>query len=402
MADVPTTRIPRTARWLAIPLVVLAAGLGLTACAPAKPVVMVYGDSLVWQSKTAIAFLMGPTYDTRVISTGGSALCDYQDAIANDARDLRPAMVVLAFSGNAITPCMQPPDGRSNDDVWIAEKYRADVTRTIDAVAGLGVPTLIVGSPPKLVVDDAGAGTPATPAVDALALSTASITLPAVWAEGQRPDGYRTAESAVNDPYREVVAAARARGVDTGFVDGGAMLRSTDGGWTKVLPCLPIETASADCVDGLIHVRAPDLGHFCPVVSEDTVGDMPNCPVWSSGGVRYALTIAGNAIFRLAGTVGALDRVTTTPGSGQLSVSGWAIDPGAGTGAIDVHVYVDQAGVALTADQSRPDLSAAYPLAGPDHGFSATIATSTGTHTVCAYAITGPNPVIGCKVVTVT
>ena len=90
--------------------------------------------------------------------------------------------------------------------------------------------------------------------------------------------------------------------------------------------------------------------------------------------------------------------------SGTLTIAGWAIDPNV-TGPIQVHVYVDGAGKAYTADVSRPDVAAAYPGYGDRHGFVVQAAVSPGSHSVCVYAIDdagGSNPTLGCRTVTVT
>ena len=99
--------------------------------------------------------------------------------------------------------------------------------------------------------------------------------------------------------------------------------------------------------------------------------------------------------------VGALDQATLTGGS--IDVSGWALDPST-TSPIAVHVYVDGAAVALTANGSRPDVEAAFPGLGSAHGYSATIGAGPGTHQVCAYGIGVTTPVnsnLGCRTVVV-
>ncbi len=99
---------------------------------------------------------------------------------------------------------------------------------------------------------------------------------------------------------------------------------------------------------------------------------------------------------------GSLD--VASGGAGRVSVAGWAIDPDT-TGPIAVHVYVDAAGVALTASTARPDVGAAYPRYGANHGFSASVAAAPGRHTVCAYAINagpGGNSLLRCQAVTVS
>jgi hypothetical protein len=96
--------------------------------------------------------------------------------------------------------------------------------------------------------------------------------------------------------------------------------------------------------------------------------------------------------------IGSVDVVRA--GLGSLVVHGWAIDPDAST-PIDVHVYVD--GVLMTgarADRTRDDVGRAYPGYGAAHGFSATVAVTSGPHIVCAYGIDvddDENALIGCR-----
>jgi hypothetical protein len=87
----------------------------------------------------------------------------------------------------------------------------------------------------------------------------------------------------------------------------------------------------------------------------------------------------------------------------DITVSGWALDPDT-TAAIDVHVYVDSVSVGVKADSPRPDVGAAYPAYGPNHGFSKVMTTTSGSHQVCAYGInSGPGGAafLGCLTVVV-
>jgi hypothetical protein len=82
-------------------------------------------------------------------------------------------------------------------------------------------------------------------------------------------------------------------------------------------------------------------------------------------------------------------------GVGQVVVSGWARDPDT-DGPIAVHVYVDGASQAWSANLARPDVGA--------HGFTGTIAVGAGSHTVCVYAMDatgGLNSVLGCRSVNI-
>ena len=108
-------------------------------------------------------------------------------------------------------------------------------------------------------------------------------------------------------------------------------------------------------------------------------------PMGSPGGNLEQLSISGNT----------------------LSAAGWVYDPDNPTGAVPVHVLVD--GVTVVewpASVSRPDVGAAYPAAGPNHGFNGTLSLSQGKHSVCVVAInvgaSGANNWLGCRTVTAT
>jgi SpoIID/LytB domain protein len=91
-------------------------------------------------------------------------------------------------------------------------------------------------------------------------------------------------------------------------------------------------------------------------------------------------------------------------GSGEIGVSGWAIDRSR-TSADLVDVYVDGRWAATgTADKPRPDVGAAYPGYGPNHGFDFTVPAGPGSHQVCTFAIDdgGNHLGMGCRTATST
>lgn len=103
---------------------------------------------------------------------------------------------------------------------------------------------------------------------------------------------------------------------------------------------------------------------------------------------------------RNSSPIGAVDAYITTDSS--LTVAGWTLDPDTPT-ANEVHIYIDGAGVALTADQSRPDVAVAHGK-GDKHGFTHMRTLSPGEHSVCVYGIDssgGPNTLIDCRTITV-
>ena len=92
------------------------------------PVVILYGDSLAWESQDHFVAAVTLGTDAAAIgrSFGGTALCDYLDIMRDDALTLRPAAVVLEFSGNRFTTCMHHRDGEGMGDGDAFLKYLDD------------------------------------------------------------------------------------------------------------------------------------------------------------------------------------------------------------------------------------------------------------------------------------
>ncbi|MFA6576803.1 MAG: CHAP domain-containing protein, partial [Nocardioides sp.] len=121
---------------------------------------------------------------------------------------------------------------------------------------------------------------------------------------------------------------------------------------------------------------------------------------WPTGFIHIAdrPTTTGNPI-------GSFDGLTRAPGGAD--VRGWVLDPDT-SASTQAHLYggdgsVNAAnyGVALGADQSRPDVAAAYPGYGDAPGFAGRMGLPPGNHTVCLYGINvagpGANPRLDCK-----
>jgi hypothetical protein len=292
---------------LAALLVVVGVGLGLgvgvgvgrAGAESVRPVVLVFGDSLVWEAEQYLSSFLTVDHDVRVFAVGGTAICDYADDVVRRSAELHPRMVVLAFSGNSLTTCMLPPPGTPNDQRWIVTKYQRDLDGIVAPLGRMGVSVTLVGAPPRLErVGDA-------------------VERPTTWTIGAVPSNMVSVETNVNGVYESTAARARARGFDVGYVDGGRRLKSPSGGWTKVLPCSVIDPGSA-CVAGLVTVRAFDLVHFCPEVMVATEGVVQRCPVYSGGAVRYALAIDAYVRNRIETSADAVH-------GGSLSTD-WTID----------------------------------------------------------------------------
>ena len=74
---------------------------------PGPPRIALYGDSLASEAGPDFAYLAGAAGAPVLIRTfPGIAICDDLPAMASDARTWHPTVVVLAFSGDAFTPCM--------------------------------------------------------------------------------------------------------------------------------------------------------------------------------------------------------------------------------------------------------------------------------------------------------
>jgi len=136
--------------------------------------------------------------------------------------------------------------------------------------------------------------------------------------------------------------------------------------------------------------------------------------VGKSGSTTKSVSTSGSALaaamglphnwFTSAGNpFGQVDSVTTGPST--LTSAGWAIDPDSPAAPIMVQMYVDGRTNALAwAKLARPDVGAAFPTAGPSHGYTLTMPATPGAHTVCLYAInTGPgaSTQLSCRAVNV-
>nr|MDT0667123.1 hypothetical protein [Micromonospora sp. DSM 115978] len=94
--------------------------------------IVLWGDSLAWEAQDAfgqVAHTAGA--DVRVRAFGGTAICDWFDDIDVQLDDWAPTTSVLAFSGNAMSSCMQGRD--------VATAYRHDATTAATRLAAAGV-----------------------------------------------------------------------------------------------------------------------------------------------------------------------------------------------------------------------------------------------------------------------
>jgi hypothetical protein len=229
-----------------------------------NPVVVLYGDSLAWESRDAFALALADheSLEVETRTFGGTAICDWLGQMTEDASTLAPGIVVVEFSGNSFTPCMTDVNGVSLSGPELEERYEADATTVINTFVPLGTQVVFAGAP--------AAGS----------------------------DSAATKVGRLNAMYLQL--AQSNAGVH--YVDAGAAVLSQDS-YTVTLPCLSVEP----CVGGYDSnglavnvVRAPDGVHFCPVNGQAVQGLTDDCPVWSSGAFRYGTALAQPVIDSLA------------------------------------------------------------------------------------------------------
>ena len=127
--------------------------------------------------------------------------------------------------------------------------------------------------------------------------------------------------------------------------------------------------------------------------------------------VRGPLTVKGWDSFELdpdGDKNACVDPVGSVDLIGQVldgvSVGGWAFDPNT-TDPISVDIYDNDVGTRIAASGSRPDIGAAFPGAGNEHGFGTFIQGDLvgEKHKVCAVAINegpGSHNLLQCKTIT--
>jgi len=229
----------------------LAAALALPAAparaavvSPPRPTIIVYGDSLAWESQDFISFFLHlGKVDVVMRTFPGTALCDWSASMAHDART-HPMAVILAFTGVSLTPCMRDANGVDLTDQERIDKYRADSEAALSIFADTKV--WFAGYPISRSADVA-------------------------------PDG---------QALREMYKSLGTSHPNAHWVDAGVLDVTPDGHYTDTLPCLPFEPCQPTRIS---VVRAPDGAHFCPIPHND---GRYECSMWSSGAFRYGLMMA--------------------------------------------------------------------------------------------------------------
>ncbi len=199
------------------------------------------GDSLAQETAAMVAMLTPPLTSVRSYF-GGTAPCDWLD---DDMPANTTSVVVITFSGNSLTPCMSDGQGGFLSHQPLIDRYRADVATLIDMARQKGARVVLVGQPRRA---------PTT-------------------GQDDRADG-------INAAFEDFAATWNF----VTYVDAGASVETPDGQYTDYLPCTSFDQNCQP--DGQIKVRGDGV-HFCPIVGENP------CSIYSSGGLRFSLAIAG-------------------------------------------------------------------------------------------------------------
>lgn len=227
---------------------------------PAPPTILIYGDSLVHEADPYLRLLLrdhgGGT--PMIHASPGGAVCDVLPSMREDARKFRPVAVILAFSGNAITPCMRKDGVPYRGQEWLA-KYHRDLVEAI-SIFRAGSPTIWLG------------------------------TFPTSYLAQKRGSN----DQAAMNFLAGVLSASNRR---VRVADSGAALL-IKGEWTRTMHCLPKEPCEGGIdaqLNGVNIVRNYDTAHFCPTPL--SLGG--TCPVHSSGAMRYAVGLLRPALVAL-------------------------------------------------------------------------------------------------------
>ena len=195
--------------------------------------VALWGDSLAWEAQDDFSADVSAAGGTSVLlhTYGGTAPCDWLADIRKQSRRWHPTVAVLAFSGNAGSPCMKGRD--------LTTAYRSDVLAAVARLTRDGAHVVLVEAPPRL-----------GQAVDAQGLTSLDHLWLAI--AGDEPD--------------------------TTIVPAGRAVTDAAGQFVRTRACAAGEGVAGGPGDG----AQPDGVHFCPLEQPPVT----RCPVPSAGAAR--------------------------------------------------------------------------------------------------------------------
>jgi hypothetical protein len=253
-------------RKLAVALVLVAAVASLAAASasasPTPKTALVYGDSLTFESRYAIAnrIALRSGWTVATHAFGGTAVCDWIPWLATDLVTYHPSIVAVETVGNASRPCMLDADGNVlvQGSAAFYAKYQADMNTFAAAVTATGAKLVFIAGPPMLN---------------------------ATW---------NAAVLGLLGVERKV--AASYPGVSVSISPRNAV--SAAGVYQATKPCLASETAAMGCINGQIAIRT-NVGlqtgiHFCPTGLD--AGYPYACGEYSSGEFPFGGAMANTVV----------------------------------------------------------------------------------------------------------
>jgi hypothetical protein len=240
-----------------------------------RPRVHVYGDSLLWEAATQVRteLRVGRKLNVEIRSMPGSSLCDWLPDLEKSASTKQPPdAVVLTFSGDTFTPCVQDPQtGEPLIGDALERRYIDDLDRVVTMYATT-TRFFLIGHPVN------------------------------AWESTTGP----------THPVRVAYQGAANRFPNVTYVEGDTFLIDESGATAFELPCLLIEPCPKNATTNI--VRSFDGVHFCP----GTARRDGSCRIWSSGAFRYALAWASQVREAIvSGEPVPAPTTTTAPAAGQ-------------------------------------------------------------------------------------
>lgn len=231
---------------------------------PAGNKLIVYGDSMAMSMQEHFLNFTaaGGRLDVNWRAVSGAALCDYVPGLAAELERETPWAVLLFFTNNAFTSCMQDDAGEPLTGDPAIAKFQFDLAEALTITGAAGITTYLVTVPTTRT--EVGQDNPTSARINTL-----------VWDSADRLD------------HVEVIDAAPS-------------VLAPDGSYTETLPCLPVEPCTGGVDDDGVPVnlvRDPFGGHFCTggfgPPDDRTYDELDGlCPVWASGAFRFGAAVA--------------------------------------------------------------------------------------------------------------
>ena len=233
-------------------------GAAATAGATTPNTALVYGDSLTFESRYAIAseIALHPGWSVATHAFPGTAPCDWIPWLATDLAAYQPSIFAIETAGNHARPCMVDAFGAPlvPGSAEYYAKISTDLSIIFQTVTATGARVVFIKAPPMLDPEW-------------------NIRINKISSNTVKLAKTMSAVSVSSKPRTAV---------------------STLGKFAAYKPCLTNETATMGCANGEIAIRTLtgiQTGiHFCPIGLSSPYPYA--CDVYSSGEYRFGKAIA--------------------------------------------------------------------------------------------------------------